>query len=170
MSSRCYHCYVLPLALSYRRVGPTRLPVNVCAVPPFAHCPVVPCRSPPLLAYLSICLPLPALTPTALEARPRTSASPFPCRCYYLQAMSGVCLSSSQTYISCQHCIQSGVAKRKVRIQFQLHVLQVASITPLRRTISSNDRMVDLSGDAIPAQQSCIKTKKIKVEKEDVEI
>ncbi|MQM07239.1 hypothetical protein Taro_040075, partial [Colocasia esculenta] len=43
-------------------------------------------------------------------------------------------------------------------------------ITPLKRTISDNDPMEDLSGDAISAQHSCSKTKKIKVEKEDVEI
>ncbi|MQM00239.1 hypothetical protein Taro_032981 [Colocasia esculenta] len=43
-----------------------------------------------------------------------------------------------------------------------------SSITPLKRSISNNDRGEDLSVDNVPAQHSYSKMKKIKIEKEDV--
>ncbi|MQL72721.1 hypothetical protein Taro_005049 [Colocasia esculenta] len=43
-----------------------------------------------------------------------------------------------------------------------------SSITPLKRSIPDNDRGEDLSVDNVPAQHSCSKMKKIKIEKEDV--
>ncbi|MQM16748.1 hypothetical protein Taro_049707 [Colocasia esculenta] len=43
-----------------------------------------------------------------------------------------------------------------------------SSITPLKRSIPDNDRGEDLSVDTVPAQHSCSKMKKIKIEKEDV--
>ncbi|MQM07456.1 hypothetical protein Taro_040293 [Colocasia esculenta] len=64
-SARCCLCYFARATTSHR-VGSAYLPVDACIIPPFAHCPAVPCCSPPLLACLSIC---------AVPTRSRANAS-----------------------------------------------------------------------------------------------
>ncbi|MQL71072.1 hypothetical protein Taro_003376 [Colocasia esculenta] len=66
-----------------------------------------------------------------------------------------------------RQCIVGNVAKQQNTFSI---TCSSSSITPLKMTISDNNRMEDISGDAISAQYLYSKTKKIKVEKEDVEI